>query len=328
MNRPGRPWALVALNMGGPDTLEAVEPFLRNLLSDPELVRLPFPMSLFQKPFSRFAARRRLAHARHGYEHLGGGSPLLGNTRAQAEGIARELTALGVETRPFVAMRYWHPFASEAADAIRALDPEGTLVLSMYPQYSPATGGSSINDMLQALRDVGLGDRNVTVVDRYPGLPGYLEATATSVRGAVAAMGPPSPHVLFSAHGLPQAYIDGGDPYKDEIDITYRGVTEALGAGFQCSLAFQSRVGPREWLRPYTDDHLRELARAGVRRLLMVPLAFVSDHIETLHEMGHDYGGLARSLGMEFRLVPALNDHPTFVKALAGLLLARLNGRT
>jgi ferrochelatase len=312
-----KPWALVALNMGGPDKPEAIEPFLRNLLSDPALVKLPFPLSLFQKSFARFAARRRLAHAKHGYDDMGGGSPLLRHTQAQAEGIARALTGLGLEARPFVAMRYWHPFADEAATAIKALDPYGTIVVSLYPQFSPATGGSSLDDMRRALEAAGLTDRPVLTLERYPVLPGYVEATVASVRRGLETMGGAAPHVLFSAHGLPQKYIDLGDPYLDEIKQTYDAVRKDLSRGLDCSLAFQSRVGPREWLRPYVEDHLPDLARRGVRRVLMVPLGFVSDHIETLHEMDETYAGLARSLGMEFHRTPALNDDPTFCKALA-----------
>jgi ferrochelatase len=299
---------------------------LRNLLSDPALVKLPFPMSLFQKPFARIAARRRLAHARHGYDDMGGGSPLLGHTEAQAAGVARELVALGVDARPFVGMRYWHPFADEAAAAIKALDPRGTIVISLYPQFSPATGGSSVDDMLRALREAGLTDRPVVVVDRYPVLPGYVDATVASVEGGLDAMGQPAPHVLFSAHGLPQKYIDRGDPYLVEIRQTYDAVRKKLDPALECSLAFQSRVGPLEWLRPYVEDHLRALAGRGVRRLLMVPLGFVSDHIETLHEMDDTYAGIARSLGMEFRRTPALNDDPMFVRALAGECRKRLGG--
>jgi protoporphyrin/coproporphyrin ferrochelatase len=322
-----KPWAVVALNMGGPDRPESVEPFLRNLLSDPALVKLPFPLSLFQKSlFARIAARRRLAHARHGYDDMGGGSPLLRHTQAQADGIARELGALGLDARPFVGMRYWHPFADEAAAAIRQLDPAGTIVVSLYPQFSPATGGSSIQDMLRALKKAGLADRPIVVLDRYPVLPGYVAATVASVRAGLAAMGAPGPHVLFSAHGLPKKYVDLGDPYLTEIRQTYDAVLAALGPGIESSLAFQSRVGPREWLRPYVEDHLSDLARRGVRRVLMIPLGFVSDHIETLHEMDETYAGLARSLGMEFHRPPALNDDATFVRALAAACQARVNG--
>jgi ferrochelatase len=324
----GKPWALVALNMGGPDGMDAIEPFLRNLLSDPAIVRLPFPMSLFQKTFARVVARRRLDHVRHGYEHMGGKSPLLGHTRAQAEGITRALGGLGVDARPFVAMRYWHPFASDTAARIRALDPAGVAVVSLYPQFSPATGGTSIDDMLRALRAAGFAPDQVVVIDRYPTLPGYVAATAASVRRGLEAMGAPTPHVLFSAHGLPKKYVARGDPYRHEIEVTYRAVLGALGPGPECSLAFQSRVGPLEWLRPYTEDRLRELAGGGVRRLLMAPLGFVSDHIETLHEMDEEYGDLARSLGMEFHRTPALNDDPLFAEALAGVVRSKIEERT
>jgi ferrochelatase len=304
--------------MGGPDKPEAIEPFLRNLLSDPAIVQLPFPLKLFQGAFARFVARRRLAHARHGYDDLGGGSPLLRHTQAQAEGIARELTSLGLDARPFVGMRYWHPFASEAAAAIKQLDPHGTILVSLYPQFSPATGGSSLDDMQRALEDAGLTDRPVLVLKSYPDLPGYVDATVASVRRGLETMGGEAPHVLFSAHGLPQKYVDRGDPYLGEIRRTYDAVRRDLPRDLDCSLAFQSRVGPAAWLRPYVEDHLPDLARRGVRRVLMVPLGFVSDHIETLHEMDETYAGLARTLGMQFHRTPALNDDATFCRAIAG----------
>lgn len=320
-------YALVVMNMGGPDSMDAVEPFLRNLLGDPELVRLPFPISLFQKSFAKIIAKRRLDHARHGYEHMGGSSPLICHTTMQARGIARELSLLGAPAEPFVAMRYWHPFADEVAAELRVLDPECICLVSLYPQFSPATGGSSINDMLRALRAAGLDRKLIVVIDRYPTLGGYLDASVASVRRDLEAMGAPQPHVLFSAHGLPQKYIDRGDPYRSEIVATYDAVVAALGAGVEHSLAFQSRVGPAQWLRPYVEDAIDDLARRGVRRLLMVPLGFVSDHIETLHEMDEDYGGRARGHGMEFRRVAALNDDPTFMKALAGLVAERIAAR-
>lgn len=323
-----RDWALVVLNMGGPDRVESIEPFLRNLLSDPALVSLPFPMSLLQKTFARLVARRRSAKARHGYEGLGGGSPLLAHTREQADGIVRDLGALGLRARPFVAMRYWHPFAADTAAAILALDPEGTVVISLYPQFSPATGGSSIDDMVRALRAVGLAERNLVLIDRYPLLPGYVEATIASVERGLKTMGSPRPHVLFSAHGLPVKYVKRGDPYRAEIELTYRAVLAGLAPStLDCSLAFQSRVGPAEWLRPYTEDRIADLATRGVRRLLMVPLGFVSDHIETLHEMDETYAGAARKLGMEFHRAPALNGDPIFTKALAALALKRIEER-
>jgi ferrochelatase len=321
-----RSWAVIVLNMGGPDSLDAVEPFLTNLLADPELVRLPFPLRLFQARFARFAARRRAGHAREGYERMGGGSPLVGHTARQARAIARALAARGVPAEPFVAMRYWHPFAREVAAQVRALDPEGIALVSLYPQFSHATSGSSLGDMRRALEEAGLGGLRTVVIDRFPLLDGYVEATAASVARSLDAAGTPVPHVLFSAHGLPRKYVARGDPYLAEIEATYRAVRERIDPTVTSSLAFQSRVGPGEWLRPYTADEMSALAGRGVRRLVMVPLGFVSDHIETLFEMDEEYAHLARSLGMEFRRAPALNDDPVFTDALASCVHARLNG--
>ena len=222
-----------------------------------------------------------------------------------------------------VAMRYWHPFADEVAAKLRELKPSGIFVVSLYPQYSFATGGSSIKDLEQSLDRAGVTGAHRIIVDRFPTLDGYLDATAASVMREIEAMGEPRPHMQFSAHGLPQAYVDRGDPYRQEIEQTYRGVVSRLRGPIECTLSFQSRVGPQQWLRPYTDDHVRELAARGVKRLLMVPLAFVSDHVETIYEMEEEYGTLARRLGMEYRRAPALNDDAIFTGALAGLLHAR-----
>jgi protoporphyrin/coproporphyrin ferrochelatase len=319
-----RSWAVVALNMGGPDSLDAVEPFLRNLLSDPDLVRLPFPISLAQKRFARFVARRRVPKIRHAYELLGGSSPLVCHTTMQARGIASTMTTLGVPAVPFVGMRYWHPFADDVVRDIRSLDPEGIAIVSLYPQFSPATGGSSISDFLRALRAAGLDHVPRVVLDRYPTLPGYVEASADSIRRSLESLGTPRPFVLFSAHGLPQSYVDRGDPYRREIGATYDAIVAALPPEIEHALAFQSRVGPSAWLKPYTPDLIQDLAGRGVRRVLMVPLGFVSDHVETLYEMDDLYGGQARARGIDFHRVPALNDDPKFTHALAAVLAERV----
>ncbi len=324
---PGGRWGLIALNMGGPDRPEAIEPFLRNLLADRDMIRLPLPLKPLQGTFARLIAKRRAGVVRVNYEHLGGASPLLDFTWKQARAIAAILCELGVDTTPFVAMRYWHPFANEVAREIASAKLDGLIVLSLYPQFSYATSGSSLKDMTVALARAGLGAMPVVSIDRFPTLPGYIDATAASIVRAVEAIGGPAPHVLFSAHGLPQKYVDSGDPYRKEIELSYRAMVGRLPRHLECSLSFQSRVGPQQWLKPYTDAHVRELAARGVKRLLMIPLAFVSDHVETLSEMDVDYGGLARSLGMEFHRAPALNDDPTFMRALAELAFARWSER-
>lgn len=327
MNQPNTPEggvAVVVLNMGGPDRLESVEPFLANLLADPALIRLPFFMRPFQGGFARFIARRRSVEVRENYAKIGGGSPLRCWSELQAILVCRGLASRGIVATPHVAMRYWHPFADEAVAELRASKPRAVVVLSLYPQFSGATSGSSLDDMKAALVRGGMGDIPCVVIDRFPALPGYLDATAATIRDALDTMGGPTPHVTFSAHGLPVSYIKSGDPYRDEIEATFRGILERLPEGLDTSLCFQSRVGPAEWLRPYTEDHVADLARRGVKRLLMVPLAFVSDHIETLYEMDMLYGAEAVRLGMEFRRVPALNGSPLLADALTQLVSERL----
>lgn len=321
------PWALVALNMGGPDDLASVRPFLRNLLADPYIVRLPWPMSLLQGKFADFVSKKRAPKVAEGYRLIGGGSPLRCWTELQAIKAARAASELGLPCRPFVAMRYWKPFAVEAAAEIRALrDAEGLagiVVLSLYPQFSSATTETSVLDFREALDAAGLAAVPRVEIDRYPTLPGYVDATAASVRRALSPDGT-RPFVLFSAHGLPESYVKRGDPYRREIEETYRAVVARLPAGFEYGLSFQSRVGPAKWLQPYTDAFVEELARRGVKDLLMVPLAFVSDHIETSFEMDTLYGDLARGLGMKFSRVPALNGDDVFCAALGALVAERV----
>lgn len=318
--REDGPLAVVALNMGGPSDLAGVEPFLRDLFADQSLVRLPRFLRPFQNLLAARVARRRGPEARANYAKIGGASPIRRITEAQAQGVARRLRALGADARPFVAMRYSRPRAADAVAAIKALGASRILALSLYPQYSPATGGSSLADLQESLIAAGLADIPMAEIRSFASEPSYLDATGAMVNEALAAFGEPAPHVLFSAHGLPVAYVAAGDPYRSEIEATWKGVAARLPPGITHSLAFQSRVGPAEWLRPYTDEHLRELAGRGVRRLLMVPLGFVSDHVETLYEMDLLYGGLARSLGIaEFRRVAALNDRREFLDGLGDL---------
>ncbi|HYC76038.1 MAG TPA: ferrochelatase [Planctomycetota bacterium] len=319
----GRPWALVALNMGGPDSLEAVRPFLRNLLSDPRIVRLPFPLSLAQGAFAEIVSRRRARSATEGYRALGGGSPLRCWSELQATKAAAAAARRGLACEPFVAMRYWKPFASEVAREIRARGCAGVAALTLYPQFSDATTGTSLVDFRAALEREGLAGTPYVEIDRWPLLPGYLDATAASVRAALPSEGPP-PFVLFSAHGLPVSYVKRGDPYLSEIEATYRGVRERLPPDLETALSFQSRVGPAKWLEPYTDATIEALADRGVKRLMLVPLSFTSDNIETSYEMDSGYGDLARSRGLEFTRPAALNGDDLLCDALGALVVERV----
>ncbi|MBI5016544.1 MAG: ferrochelatase [Deltaproteobacteria bacterium] len=306
--------------MGGPDSLEAVEPFLRNLFSDPEILR--FPLSgLIQKPLARLIASRRALKVVEKYREIGGRSPLREITEAQAAALEREL---GEGFSVHVAMRYWNPTASEAARAVKTAGPDRLVVLPLYPQYSRATTGSSLADLDRALEAEGLGACPKTVVRSWHDEPAYVEALAEVVAEGLRDL--PGATVLFSAHGLPVKLVEEGDPYLDQIQGTAAAVAERL-PDVPWELAFQSRAGPIRWLEPSTPDAIRALAARGVRDVLVVPVSFVSDHIETLHELDLEYSALAREVGLRtFRRAPSLNTRPSFIQALAVLVRSAGSG--
>ena len=309
--------AVVLFNLGGPDSLAAVRPFLYNLFADPDIISLPLG-GLLQKPFARMVSTRRAAEAAHGYAAIGGQSPLLANTRAQAGALQQ---ALGDEAWVTIAMRYWHPRAEAAVADLKARGITRAVLLPLYPHYSRTTTGSSANDFACAYRAADYQPLTALVHHWYD-QPDYLAGIVESLRAALAALPNPDPaatQVLFSAHGLPQKVMAGGDPYERHIRATYDAVCRDLGWPHP-TLCYQSRVGPLEWLRPYTDDVIRAKAAAGCRQMLVYPIAFVSDHVETLFELGMTYAQLARAQGIEhYRVVPALNNHPRLIAALAAL---------
>lgn len=315
--------AVVLFNLGGPDRLESVEPFLYNLFSDPDIFRLPLAR-LTQRPFARWVARRRARVARVAYAAIGGRSPLLDNTRAQAEALERALAEAGRPWPVFVCMRYWHPMSEEVAARLKAGGFERLVLLPLYPQYSLTTTGSALNAFRRACAALDYRPKVYRVRQWYD-QPDYQQAMADSIRAAAAGFPDPEPEaieLLCSAHGLPQKFVDTGDPYPQQVEATYAALRDRLGWP-RTTLCYQSRVGPLEWLRPYTEDVIREKARAGARQILVYPIAFVSDHSETLYELGIDYARRAREAGVaEYRVVPALNAHPGLVRALAALALA------
>jgi ferrochelatase len=308
--------ALVLLNMGGPDSLEAVEPFLYNLFSDRDLIRLPLG-ALLQRPFARLISRRRAPLVRQNYAAIGGRSPLLDWTRRQAEGVAREL---GPAYRPYVAMRYWTPTADEVVRQLTMDGIERAVVLSMYPHYTGATTGSSLKDFRRAA--AAHPRLALQVIEHWYDWPGYLDALAARVQEGLATLPAEArkPHVLFSAHSLPQSYIDRGDPYLEHVMATIQGVMERVGKT-PWRVGFQSRSGPVKWMEPETSAMIEQLAGEGCEAVLMVPVSFVSDHIETLHEIDIEYREHAHQHGIvHFARAPSLNDRPDFIAALADLV--------
>jgi ferrochelatase len=322
------PIAVVLLNMGGPDSLEMVEPFLFNLLRDRELVPLPLGF-LWQRLFARLVSRRRARVVRDYYAQIGGKSPLGEITRAQAEALeARLNTRRPAAFRCHVAMRYTPPFADEVARAVADDGSRTVVALSLYPHYTTATTGSSLNDLRRALRKVDPALLSSLIeIDRWPEEPLYLDALAANLRRGLAEFAPGSVvEILFSAHGLPMSFIHKGDPYVDHLQATIAGVMARVGER-PWRLTFQSKVGRQKWLEPQTDATLRELAAAGKKQVLAVPIAFVSDHVETLYEIDLLFGNEARELGLEFRRAPSLNSEATFIEALAALVERSLASR-
>jgi protoporphyrin/coproporphyrin ferrochelatase len=327
--------AVVLFNLGGPDDLAAVEPFLVNLFSDREIIELPFGAAL-QPAFARVLAKLRGPSVRRNYARIGGGSPQLWITRQQAAALEDTLNAAprpGARPyRVFIAMRYSRPSSAHALQAIAACGIRRIVTLTLFPHYSKATTGSSRREFERTLaqpewRSAGF---DVTHIDRYAGDALYLDAMAEATNAAWHAI--PLERrddtvILFSAHGLPQAFIDEGDPYVDDIEITRRGILERLGLPNRQLLAYQSRTGPVKWLGPGTEETLRELGKDGVKDVLVVPLSFVSDHIETLYEVDLLFSGAAREAGITGYYRPkTLNTSPLFIKALATLVRMHVDG--
>jgi ferrochelatase len=319
--------AVLLFNLGGPDDLRSVEPFLINLFSDREIIELPFGAAV-QPGFARLIAKVRGPSVRRNYARIGGGSPQLRITRQQAAALEAALNATPSDGvyRVFVAMRYTHPTAEAALEAIAESGIHRIVTLTLFPQYSKATTGSSRRAFERVLGKSFWRSLNFEVshIDRYPGDPRYLDAMAATVKAAwvrIPAERRERAVILFSAHGLPQRFIDEGDPYVTDIETTRKGLLDRLGLSNRELLAYQSRTGPVKWLGPGTEETLRELGREGVRDVLVVPLSFVSDHIETLYEVDLLFADAAREAGITgYYRSEALNSSPLFIDALAGLV--------
>jgi len=309
--------AIVLLNMGGPDSLAAVRPFLKNLFSDPAILRLPY---FIRKPLASFLSMRRAEKVKPRYELIGGKSPI----REITEGQARALEEiLGPEFGPVLpAFSYWHPLIKDSVASCQAAGATGLIALSLYPQYCSATTGSCVEDLSMALPETAF-ETTTTIIDTWPDHPPYLDALAATVNEALDRI-PPGPRddavVLFSAHGVPASLIRNKDPYLEETRKTVAGIAGRLGDR-PTHLAFQSRLGPVKWLRPSLPETLKALAAKGAPPLVVVPVSFVSDHIETLYELDIQHRAMARELGFPFfERAPALNTRPDFIRALAGLV--------
>ena len=317
---------VLLLNLGGPDQIEDVGPFLFNLFSDPEIIRLPF--SWLQRPLAWLISTRRTSKSQENYRQIGGGSPLRQITEAQAQALQSELQQKGQEARVYVGMRYWHPFTEEAIARIKRDRIERLVILPLYPQFSISTSGSSFRLLARLwLEDPKLDKIEYTVIPSWYKQSGYLQSMAQLIEQELQQFDNPNQaHIFFSAHGVPRSYVEeAGDPYQQEIEECTALIMQTLNRPNPYTLAYQSRVGPVEWLQPYTDDAIKDLGAQGVEDLLVVPISFVSEHIETLQEIDIEYRELAEHSGIHnFRRVPALNTHPVFIEAMAELVVEAL----
>lgn len=284
--------AVVLFNLGGPDDLKAVKPFLFNLFRDPAIIPLP---AAARYPLAAMIATTRAKSAQANYELMGGASPLLAETQAQAAALEGALKARApdVRARCFIAMRYWEPFAKEAAAEVAAFEPDEIVLLPLYPQYSTTTTASSLAEWGRVYRGPG----RTRTVCCYPTAQGLAEAHAQAILKVwEEASAPANVRLLFSAHGVPQRIVDAGDPYQAQIEATARAISERLPEFSDWRVSYQSRVGRLPWLSPYTDDEIRRAGAEG-KGVLIAPIAFVSEHVETLVELDRDYGRLAREVG-------------------------------
>lgn len=310
--------AIVLFNLGGPDSPEAVQPFLRNLFSDPAIITLPW---IIRGPLASFIARRRAPLARKIYSHIGGRSPILEETQKQARALEAALAAPGMDFRAFVAMRCWHPFSDGTALAVKNFAPDHIVALPLYPQYSTTTSASSFKDWDRAAKKAGL-TQPTTRICCYPENPGFIAAAAGKIRAVMADIRPGlSWRLLLSAHGLPKKIIAGGDPYQWQVERTGHALVDALGInGLDWKICYQSRVGPLKWLEPATDAEILRAGREGLG-VIVAPIAFVSEHSETLVELDIEYEKLARNAGVpDYRRAATVGADPVFIAGLAELV--------
>jgi len=313
---------VVLFQLGGPDTLEAIEPFLFNLFCDPDIIDFP-GARLGRKVLAKLISSTRARKVQHHYAVIGGGSPIRRFTEQQARCLQFELADCGLDVRCFVAMRYWHPFTSEAIEQVRAARCHEIVLLPLYPHYSSTTTGSSLNEWRRLFHD----DVPVHCIETFYRHESYLEALTEKVDEALARFPQPErAELIFSAHSVPLAVIDKGDPYQQQIEETVELLMQSGGWQNRHHLCYQSKVGASKWLQPSLRKTLRDLAGSGTREVCVVPISFVSDHVETLGEIDHEAREEAHRLGItQFEMTEGLNNSPKFIAALADLVKRAVN---
>jgi ferrochelatase len=308
---------VVLFQLGGPDTLEAIEPFLFNLFCDPDIIDFPFAR-IGRKPLAKLISSTRARKVQHHYATIGGGSPIRRFTEQQARALQLKLAECGVDARCFVAMRYWHPFTAQAIEQLHDVQCDEVVLLPLYPHYSSTTTGSSLNEWRRLFRE----DIPVHRIEAFYRHETYLQALVEKIDEALACFADPArPEIVFSAHSVPVAVIEKGDPYQRQIEETVELLMQRGGWANRYRLCYQSKVGASRWLQPSLHTALREVAAEKDREVCVVPISFVSDHVETLGEIDHEAREEAAHLGIrQFEMTSGLNDSPTFIAALADLV--------
>jgi len=312
---------VVLFQLGGPDSLEAIEPFLFNLFCDPDIIDFPFAR-IGRRPLAKLISSTRARKVQHHYSVIGGGSPIRRHTEQQAKALEEQLRKAGVNAQCFVAMRYWHPFTSEAIEQLRTANVDEVVLLPLYPHYSSTTTGSSLNEWRRLFSD----DVRVRTVQTFYRNDRYIDSLAEKVDEALGRF-PESadPEIVFSAHSVPVSVIEKGDPYQRQIEETVELVMQRGAWTNRHRLCYQSKVGASRWLQPSLHRALRDLAAEQVKDICIVPISFVSDHVETLGEIDHEAREEAAGLGIrQFEMTSGLNDSPTFIAALRELVLTAL----
>lgn len=324
--RNEHPVAVVLLQLGGPDSLESVEPFLYNLFCDPDIIDLPLAF-LFRKSLARFIARKRAPKVQELYKAIGGKSPILKLTNAQASALERELRRF-INANVYVAMRYWHPMTDEVVRRVYNDNVSRIVLLPLYPQYSKSTTGSSVNEWNRVLKRQNRNTIPTDLIEHYYDHPLYIKAVVENIKTSLGRVAPEERarvHLVFSAHGTPMKLVKQGDPYARQIRLTVDAVMREGNFGLPHHLCFQSKVGPQKWLEPSLEQTIDRLAEEKVTHMIIIPIAFVSNHIETLSEINIEARTQAEHLGIRyFDMMPALNTSPLFIQALADLVLQKV----
>lgn len=315
--------AVVLLQLGGPDNLEAVGPFLYNLFCDPDIIDIPGAF-LFRKKLAQMISTRRAPVVQELYKRIGSRSPILKQTQLQANRLLEMLRGKGYNVDIHIAMRYWHPMTDVVVKNIIASKPDRIILLPLYPHYCKATTGSSVNEWNRVAKQLKMPNIPTTLIEHYYDHPLYIDAMVKRIRTALNRV-PKEDYskvqIVFSAHGTPMKLVRDGDPYSHHIRKTYELVVERGQFGLPHTLCFQSKVGPQKWLTPSLVGTIDRLGHEGATHLLVVPIAFVTDHIETLSEINIEARDQAEKLGIEYYdMMPALLTEELFIECLTDLV--------